>query len=96
MRERAEQPASLVEFFRSAPTGGKPLVLARNRDVTRDLEVVSPGDGVPARHEHRIRADEAAPQSQGCLLGRGHGRGSHAPERHHVPRGPEGHRPPAR
>ena len=38
MRERAEQPASLVEFFRSAPTGGKPLDLARKRDVTRTLK----------------------------------------------------------
>ena len=38
MRDRAKQPASLVEFFRSAPTGGKPLRLARNRDATRTLK----------------------------------------------------------
>lgn len=38
MTERAEQPASLVEFFRSAPTGGKPLDLARKRDATRTLK----------------------------------------------------------
>jgi prevent-host-death family protein len=36
--ERARQPTSLVEFFRSAPTGGKPLDLARKRDKTRSLE----------------------------------------------------------
>jgi prevent-host-death family protein len=34
---RARQPASLVEFFRSAPTGGRPLNVARRRDVTRTL-----------------------------------------------------------
>jgi antitoxin Phd len=38
MTGRAEQPGSLVEFFRSAPTGGKPLDLARKRDVTRTLK----------------------------------------------------------
>lgn len=35
--ERAGQPASLVEFFRSAPTGGRPLELARKRDTTRTV-----------------------------------------------------------
>lgn len=38
MTERAKQPVSLVEFFRSAPTGGKPLDLTRKRDVTRTLK----------------------------------------------------------
>lgn len=38
LRERATQPASLVEFFRSAPTGGKRLPLARKRDTTRTLK----------------------------------------------------------
>ena len=38
MTERAKQPASLVEFFRSAPTGGKALDLTRKRDVTRTLK----------------------------------------------------------
>jgi len=32
---RARQPASLVEFLRSAPTGGRPIELARKRDTTR-------------------------------------------------------------
>jgi antitoxin Phd len=36
--ERARQPASLVEFFRSAPTGGRPLDLARKRDTTRTIK----------------------------------------------------------
>lgn len=36
--ERAGQPASLVEFFRSAPTQGKPLELSRKRDATRTLK----------------------------------------------------------
>jgi antitoxin Phd len=36
--ERARQPSSLVEFFRSAPTGGRPLHLARKRDTTRTIE----------------------------------------------------------
>ncbi len=35
---RARQPASLVEFLRSAPTGGRPLRLARSRDATRTLK----------------------------------------------------------
>jgi antitoxin Phd len=35
--ERARQPASLVEFFRSAPTGGRRLDLARKRDTTRTI-----------------------------------------------------------
>lgn len=35
---RAGQPASLVEFFRSAPTGDRPLDLARKRDTTRTLK----------------------------------------------------------
>ena len=34
---RARQPTSLVEFFRSAPTGGRPLDLARKRDPTRTI-----------------------------------------------------------
>ena len=38
MAERAVQPASLVEFFRSAPTQGKPLDLSRKRDTTRTLK----------------------------------------------------------
>lgn len=38
MTARAGQPASLVEFFRSAPARGKPLDLARKRDVTRTLK----------------------------------------------------------
>jgi len=38
MVERVKQPASLVEFFRSAPARGKPLDLARKRDVTRTLK----------------------------------------------------------
>ena len=36
--ERAGQPASLVEFFRTAPTGGRPLDLTRKRDSTRTLD----------------------------------------------------------
>jgi antitoxin Phd len=36
--ERAGQPASLVEFFRSAPTGGRPLDLGRKRDTTRTIK----------------------------------------------------------
>jgi prevent-host-death family protein len=38
MTERAKQPVSLVEFFRSAPTGGKPLDLTRKRDGTRTIK----------------------------------------------------------
>ena len=38
MAERATQPESLVEFFRSAPQGGKTLDLARKRDTTRTLK----------------------------------------------------------
>jgi len=38
MTERAQHPGSLVEFFRSAPTGGKPLDLTRKRDATRTLK----------------------------------------------------------
>ena len=34
---RAHQPASLADFFRSAPTGGRPLDLTRKRDTTRTL-----------------------------------------------------------
>jgi len=34
---RAGQPASLAEFFRAAPTGGRPLDLTRKRDVTRTV-----------------------------------------------------------
>jgi hypothetical protein len=36
--ERAQQAASLVEFFRSAPTGGKSLDLRRKRDATRAIK----------------------------------------------------------
>ena len=36
--ERAGQPASLVEFFQSAPTGGEPLDLSRKRDATRTIK----------------------------------------------------------
>jgi len=35
--ERARQSDSLVEFFRSAPTGGRPLGLTRKRDTTRTV-----------------------------------------------------------
>jgi prevent-host-death family protein len=35
---RREQPASLVDFFRSAPTGGRPLDLTRKRDATRVIK----------------------------------------------------------
>lgn len=35
---RARQPASLLDFFRSAPTGGRPLDLARKRDTTRTIK----------------------------------------------------------
>jgi antitoxin Phd len=38
LTERPTQPASLVEFFRSAPTGGTRLDLKRKRDSTRTLE----------------------------------------------------------
>lgn len=38
MVERAKQPSSIVEFFRSALTQGKPLDLSRKRDVTRTLK----------------------------------------------------------
>ena len=34
---RATQPASLVDFFRAAPTGGRPLDLTRKRDATRTI-----------------------------------------------------------
>lgn len=34
---RGGQPVSLSEFFRTAPTGGRPLDLARKRDATRTL-----------------------------------------------------------
>jgi prevent-host-death family protein len=36
--ERARQPASLVDFFRSAPTGDRSLDLARKRDTSRTLK----------------------------------------------------------
>ena len=35
---RAQQPASLVDFFRSAPTGGRALDLARKRDKSRTVQ----------------------------------------------------------
>jgi prevent-host-death family protein len=34
VNRRARQPASLVEFFRAAPHGGRPLNLTRKRDVS--------------------------------------------------------------
>ena len=34
---RARQPTTLVDFFRSAPTGGRPLDLGRKRDTTRTI-----------------------------------------------------------
>lgn len=38
--ERAGQPTSLAEFFRTAPTGGggRPLDLTRKRDATRTIK----------------------------------------------------------
>ena len=36
--EKARQPDSLVEFFRSAPTGGRALDLRRKRDKTRKIK----------------------------------------------------------
>jgi prevent-host-death family protein len=36
--ELARQPDSLVEFFRSAPTGGRRLDLTRKRDATRVIK----------------------------------------------------------
>jgi prevent-host-death family protein len=38
MMERAQQPASLVEFFQAASTGSKTLDLTRKRDTTRILK----------------------------------------------------------
>jgi prevent-host-death family protein len=35
---RAQQPASLVDFFRQAPTGGQVLDLTRKRDPTRTIK----------------------------------------------------------
>ena len=35
---RARQPASLVEFLGSAPTGGRSLDLARKQDTTRNIK----------------------------------------------------------
>ena len=35
---RARQPASLVEFLGSAPTGGRPLDVERKRDTTRTIK----------------------------------------------------------
>jgi prevent-host-death family protein len=34
----ADQPRSLVAFFRAAPTGGAPLDLDRKRDVSRTIK----------------------------------------------------------
>jgi len=36
--QRSQQPASLVEFFRAAPTGERPLDLSRKRDATRTIK----------------------------------------------------------
>jgi antitoxin Phd len=38
LSERAGQPTSLVEFFRSAPTGGAALNMKRKRDATRAID----------------------------------------------------------
>lgn len=35
--QRAQQAASLVDFFRSAPAGGRRLDLTRKRDRTRSI-----------------------------------------------------------
>lgn len=35
---RARQPASLTEFFRLAPTGGRTLDVARKGDATRTIK----------------------------------------------------------
>lgn len=37
-RERAHQPTSLVAFFQSAPTGGRPINLVRKADTTRTIK----------------------------------------------------------
>ena len=36
--KRSKQPASLVEFFRSAPVGRHALDLSRKRDITRTVK----------------------------------------------------------
>jgi antitoxin Phd len=36
--ELARQPESLLEFFRSAAAGGRPLDLTRKRDTTRSIK----------------------------------------------------------
>jgi prevent-host-death family protein len=38
LQARATQPERLVDFFRSAPTGGEPLDLDRKRDTTRSVD----------------------------------------------------------
>lgn len=38
LRARAAQPASLVDFLRAAPTGGRPLDLKRKGDTTRVIK----------------------------------------------------------
>lgn len=38
LSERAAQPKSLVDFFRSAPSGGHALNLDRKRDSTRRIK----------------------------------------------------------
>ncbi len=38
LQVRATQPARLVDFFRSAPTGGEPLDLDRKRDATPTVD----------------------------------------------------------
>jgi prevent-host-death family protein len=38
LRQRSEQPDRLVDFFRAAPSGGKPLTIERKRDRTRDID----------------------------------------------------------
>lgn len=36
--ETARQPSSLLEFFQSAPAGGRPLDLKRKSDQTRTIK----------------------------------------------------------
>jgi prevent-host-death family protein len=38
LHDRERQPASLVEFFRSAAAGGPALKLTRSRDATRTIK----------------------------------------------------------
>jgi prevent-host-death family protein len=38
LQARAAQPERLVDFFRSAPTGGEQIELDRKRDTTRSID----------------------------------------------------------